>query len=207
MEQDFWQAYKNKGVQVIGVDVWNGSNSQVQNYAQGSGRNVTYPLGLNGGPVGNQWGLDRSSYVIIGANGLIEYISPQSTSYSQRFSRHSQEMKDKIDQLISVSHVSSNSGRVPQSFKLFQNSPNPFSRSTSIRFNIEQGMSAPLQLAIYDILGRKVRTVLQKTFSPGLYSINWTGSDDSGARVPGGVYFYVLETGRQRLVKKMLFIP
>lgn len=207
MEDEIWQAYKDQDVQLIGLDIWNGSNSQVQNYARGAGRNITFPLGLQASQVGNEYGLDRHSFVIVDAQGIIQYISPQSTPYTQRYERHKEEMMAKIEELINLTGVASRDN-TPESFKLFQNSPNPFSETTKLSFELgADTQNQPIKLTVYDILGREVRTVISGRLSSGSHTINWDGRNARGQRVPAGVYFYVLQSGPTRLVKRLVFVP
>lgn len=207
MEEEIWQVYQNQSVQVIGLDIWNGTNSQVQNYAEGAGRNITFPLGIQAAQVGNQYGLDRHSFVLVDAQGAIQYITPQSTPYTQRYERHKEEMMAKIEELISITSVEPRD-RTPETFTLFQNAPNPFSETTQLAFELgADGQNQPIKITVYDILGRAVRTVISGRFSAGKHTVNWDGRNERGQRVPAGVYFYVLQSGPTRLVKRLIFVP
>jgi len=86
---------------------------------------------------------------------------------------------------------------IPSGFTLSQNYPNPFNPTTEIRFTIAQ--AGPTQLIVYDMLGREMRTVLDKHLSPGSY----TATVD-GRNMPSGVYVYVLTSGGHRLSGKMV---
>jgi hypothetical protein len=195
-------------VQAIGIDVWNGSNSQVQNFAHGGGRNITYPLGLNGGSIGSQWGLDRHSFVIVDASGIIRYITPQSTPYFQRYSQHKAEMMAKLNELIMIAGVRDEASRSPATFKLYPNSPNPFREQTMIRFDLSPSAQVqPVRLAVFDLLGREVRTLVHQQLSASSHTAVWDGKDANGRQVPSGIYFYQLESGYQRITKRMVYIP
>ncbi len=85
-------------------------------------------------------------------------------------------------------------------------SPNPFGMSTTIAF--ELGRGARIELAIYDVDGRRVRLVADETLAAGEYVRIWDGRDDVGRRVASGVYYYRLgggpgsaETGRLVLAR------
>lgn len=73
---------------------------------------------------------------------------------------------------------------------LGQASPNPTGGSTLIRFSISS--SGPVDLCIFDIAGRRVRTLMSSQVPPGSYVIPWDGRDDSGTHLPSGIYFYRL---------------
>jgi hypothetical protein len=76
---------------------------------------------------------------------------------------------------------------------LGQNHPNPFSGTTRITFAIPDGAGhVPVHLAVYDVMGRLVQTLIDGTKPAGTYSITWDGSDSSGCRVASGVYFCTL---------------
>jgi hypothetical protein len=89
-------------------------------------------------------------------------------------------------------------------FALDQNSPNPFNPRTRIRFSLDS--NAPVTLAIYDVSGGHVRTLLNRPMAPGLHVEEWDGRDASGKSAPSGVYFYRLKAGKRTLTKKMLMV-
>ena len=91
---------------------------------------------------------------------------------------------------------------VPTSFALFQNYPNPFNPATTIRYSIQK--SAPVKLTIYDILGYAVRTFGQEEKSPGEYELTWDGRDDTSTPVASGIYFYQLQAGNLKAMRKMV---
>ncbi len=76
----------------------------------------------------------------------------------------------------------------PSEFALFQNYPNPFNQTTKITFTLARSGFASLN--IYDILGRKVRTLISERLSSGYKSVLWDGKNDSGKDVASGTYFY-----------------
>lgn len=87
---------------------------------------------------------------------------------------------------------------------LHQNTPNPFNPSTTISFTLPERMRATL--SIYDVEGRRVRTLVDETVSEGYQEYIWDGNDASGTRVSTGVYFYSLRSGSRTLTKKMLVL-
>lgn len=87
----------------------------------------------------------------------------------------------------------------------------PFNPSTTIQFALPE--PGRVRLALYDLRGRQIRTLLQGEWTPGLHSIVWDGCDDFGRLLPSGVYFYRIEIqplDQERdlyvNVKKMLLI-
>lgn len=95
--------------------------------------------------------------------------------------------------------ISGNQNGVPQNNELFQNYPNPFNPVTSIKFKIVNRNH--VNLKIFDLLGKEVRTLFEGNKEPGEYSIGFDASD-----FPSGVYFYILETGNTKISKKMVLI-
>ena len=72
-------------------------------------------------------------------------------------------------------------------FKLFPSYPNPFNSTTTINFNLPKESS--VNLVVIDLLGRKVRTILNdKMKNKGSYQVKWHGYDDFGSLVPSGIY-------------------
>lgn len=89
-------------------------------------------------------------------------------------------------------------------YTLFQNFPNPFNPSTTISF--ELGGRETVQLAIFNSLGQKIRTLASRDFTAGTHQLQWDGRDDAGQLAPAGVYFYRLQAGSFRDSKKMLLV-
>ena len=91
----------------------------------------------------------------------------------------------------------------PGSIHLYQNYPNPFNPITTISYTVGAHRHAPLyvDLNIYDILGHKVATLVNKKQSAGSSSVEW---DASG--FPSGVYYYKLSSGDDQEKKKMVLI-
>jgi len=91
---------------------------------------------------------------------------------------------------IQRSTVKVNYQTVPNEFSLSPNYPNPFNSSTTIRYTIPS--AGPVMLSIYDILGRKVRSLLDIQQPAGEYQVTWEAD-----RFGSGVYFARLTSGSQ----------
>ncbi|HEX2961110.1 MAG TPA: T9SS type A sorting domain-containing protein [Ignavibacteriales bacterium] len=84
-------------------------------------------------------------------------------------------------------------------FSLSQNYPDPFNSSTTINFSVKQdGM---VRLSVYNILGSRVAVILDAYKPAGDYSVRYNGD-----KLPGGVYFYKLESGGRILTKKFILL-
>jgi len=97
---------------------------------------------------------------------------------------------------VGVNQISS---KVPESFKLHQNYPNPFNPKTKIKMDIQK--RCDVTLVVYDIIGRKVATLINEKLKPGTFEVEFDGNNN-----PSGVYFYKLTTNDFSEVKKMLLI-
>jgi hypothetical protein len=93
---------------------------------------------------------------------------------------------------------------IPRAFDLEQNSPNPFNPSTEIRFSVQDGAKGYVDLSVYTIRGRRVKTLASGAMEPGEYTVSWDGRDDEGKSLPSGVYLYRLVAGGRSLTRKMI---
>jgi hypothetical protein len=88
---------------------------------------------------------------------------------------------------------------LPEGYALGQNYPNPFNPTTTIQFNLKvQGMTT---LEVYDILGRKVATLLNQEMKAGTHVVNFNATNFAS-----GVYFYRLQSGNFNQIKKMMLV-
>lgn len=90
-------------------------------------------------------------------------------------------------------------------FQLYPNFPNPFNPSTTIPFEIGSGIQGNVSLMIYNLLGQRVKVLLNRPVSPGVYRVRWNGRDDFGKKVPSGIYFYRLQAGKYTRLGKMVY--
>ena len=92
----------------------------------------------------------------------------------------------------------------PQKFALDLNYPNPFNSSTAIRYRIEE--PGRVRLEIFDVQGKKVKTLADGYTGLGVYQVEWDGADASGKPVATGVYIVRLQKGTVSLFHKMLLL-
>jgi len=96
---------------------------------------------------------------------------------------------------------------LPKAFALSQNSPNPFNPSTTISYEIpESSVAVEVVVAVYNIRGQKVVTLVDEPKETGQYSVNWNGLDEIGRRVSSGVYFYRMNAGDFTAIRKMVVV-
>jgi len=93
----------------------------------------------------------------------------------------------------------------PTVFSLEQNEPNPFKGSTAIQFAVPR--VEPIRIEVFDLLGRRIRTLADGAFPVGLHSVQWDQRDDRGNPARPGVYLYRMTAGTFRSQRKMLLTP
>jgi aminopeptidase N len=93
---------------------------------------------------------------------------------------------------------------IPERAELDQNYPNPFNSGTTITIRIPGRVHGALR--IYDVLGRRVATIVDGTLDAGSLTVRWEGKDDSGTPAASGVYFARLETASTTAVRGLLLI-
>ena len=92
---------------------------------------------------------------------------------------------------INYTDVQQDNENTLSEFVLMQNSPNPFNQTTNISYNIRK--DGPVSLTVYDLLGRKVKTLINENQSAGIKNAVWDGRDSHGVTVGSGNYFYRLK--------------
>ena len=93
---------------------------------------------------------------------------------------------------------------IPQSFKLYPAYPNPFNPSTTFRYDLIQ--KAHVNITIYDMLGREIKTIFNQIEDPGNHSLVWNGLNNHGETVSGGIYVYVIQAGQSSTANKVIFL-
>ena len=89
--------------------------------------------------------------------------------------------------------------------RLHQNVPNPFNPTTQIRLDVPDG-GADVQVVVYDVTGRELRTLVRGRLAEGTHVLTWDGKNDEGNNLPSGIYFCRLTSGTTLNVKKMVLL-
>jgi hypothetical protein len=110
-----------------------------------------------------------------------------------------------VDVLVNtgVEDVTDNDA-LPASFSLSQNYPNPFNPTTTIEFALPQ--ASHVRLEVFNILGRLVRTLVDRDLSAGVHRIQFDSRTEKGAQISTGVYFYRIQSEQFVETKKMLLL-
>ena len=106
--------------------------------------------------------------------------------------------------VTSVEDIYYSGAATPNQIALMQNYPNPFNPNTTIRYDLPK--ASDVKLVIYNILGQKVRTLIDKNRSAGFHIVLWDGKNGAGVSVASGVYIYRIEAERFVKSRKMLLI-
>jgi len=105
---------------------------------------------------------------------------------------------------VRLSRLTADNRGLPQEYALAQNYPNPFNPGTMVAFDVPA--DGHVNVSIFNVLGQKVRTLVDRDCAAGRYEQEWDSRDDNGNPISTGVYFYRLTAGEQVLTKKMLLL-
>jgi hypothetical protein len=95
-------------------------------------------------------------------------------------------------------------GLLPDQFALRQNYPNPFNPVTTLRYELPE--NSLVNIIIYDMLGREVKTLINQTQDAGYKSVIWDATNDYGKPVSAGIYLYQIQAGEYISTKKMVLL-
>jgi hypothetical protein len=117
---------------------------------------------------------------------------------------------------LSLSHAQFNENRipvriaerVPATFRVYDNFPNPFNSSTTIRYRLPGTPESVhhVRISIFNVRGRSVRTLLDEKQTAGVHQVRWDGTSDSRDPMPSGVYFYRIDAGEMCGIGKITLI-
>jgi hypothetical protein len=111
---------------------------------------------------------------------------------------------DNTPNTMVVGILSIDGADIPEVFALHQNYPNPFNPITTLRYDLpEQSM---VNIIIYDIMGREVKSLINQTQDAGFKSVIWNATNDYGKPVSAGVYLYQIQAGEFVQTKKMVLL-
>ena len=102
-------------------------------------------------------------------------------------------------QLMGISPAS-----IPITYVLHQNYPNPFNPITTLSYDLP--VDGLVNITIYDMMGRQVKTLINDQQTAGYRSVQWDGTNDNGSPVSAGLYLYTIQAGEFRQTKKMVLL-
>jgi len=201
IEDGLWQTFRDDGVLVYGVN--NEDLTILRDFIEQTG--ITFPV-IMGSPEGYTILGGLSPFprdYIVDPDGIVQYAA---TEYRPT------EMSTIIERFLPTG-IGDDGGenisgsRIPRGFLLRQNFPNPFNPSTTIQFELDAVKAqADVDLSIYSLRGKRVRTLVSGTLDKGSHVVHWDGTDDRGTPLPSGVYIYRLAIGGDNSTRKMLLV-
>ncbi len=105
----------------------------------------------------------------------------------------------KFNFTTSLTGVSQNNNEIPKVFKLYNNYPNPFNPTSTIKFDVP--LASDVKMLVYNTLGQEVSTLVNAHLGAGSYSVQWDASN-----FPSGVYFYKITAGNFTDIHKMILV-
>ncbi len=114
-------------------------------------------------------------------------------------------VKSQMETDVAESEGRENQGQIPQHFVLRQNYPNPFNSSTVIEYGLPAACQSG-KFSVFNILGEKVYFKEIGSQSAGVHRIVWDGRGEHGESLQSGLYFYRIEVGKFRAIKKLLLL-
>ncbi len=93
---------------------------------------------------------------------------------------------------------------IPARYQLDQNYPNPFNPSTLIRFGLPE--DAQVELAVYNVLGRRVRVLVDRQLAAGWHTAVWDGRNVDGSPASSGLYLYQMRTENYSVTRRMMLV-
>ena len=116
------------------------------------------------------------------------------------------DLSEMIAEFEGTSSSTPRTGPAPGGFALAAPTPNPFTGETTVTFDLPAG-GADVELAVYDLRGRRVAGLVDGARPAGRHAVTWSGIDGTGRRVSAGVYFVRLETASFQETRKITLLP
>lgn len=113
-------------------------------------------------------------------------------------------VEDRHFELTITPKVTGQTALLPTHYELYQNMPNPFNPQTLIKYDLPE--AASVRLDVFNILGQRVTTLVNRYEAAGPKSVLWDGTDQSGSKVSSGIYLYKISAGDYTATKKMIYL-
>lgn len=178
-----------------GFNIYRANGENDEYHIISSYRNNSDLLGFGNSPTGKLYSFtDKDSFL---KTGKSYYYKIADINYTGHISFHG---PVKATITISESQTVKDSRYI-----LFQNYPNPFNPVTEIKISLKKPVNKA-DIEIFDLSGRKVKSLYSGPISVTGFSVSWDGTNQSGKPVASGYYFYCFKTENKLLMKKMLFL-
>ena len=114
------------------------------------------------------------------------------------------EIQDGFTAIFTNSTLATNPNLIPNVFALHQNYPNPFNPTTTLRYDLPE--DAQVNIMIYDLMGREVKTLVHQQQIAGFKSVMWDATNNMGQPVSAGMYLYSIQAGNYSKTMKMVLL-
>lgn len=208
MERDVWQHYQQTRpgqVQVLGPDLWDGSNDQLINFKNTIG--ATFPLlprsGNAAGTTNENLFIpygDWDNYVVINKQGIIRYHAADLHMHGGRFFLG--EVLTTIDSLVSAP-VGVDEGLGPRALALTA-TPNPFGERTTLALTNSLDRPVGATITVHDLAGRAIATLWDRPAPRGVTRVTWDGRAADGSPAAPGVYVVRARIGETWLQRRVV---
>ena len=132
-----------------------------------------------------------------------DYILNESNYYRLATVDHAGNISDYSD-VVNAAVLAIDVDLIPDVYALHQNYPNPFNPVTTLRYDLPE--DAMVTIMIYDIMGRRIKTLVNIDQTAGYRSIHWNATNDLGQSVSAGMYIYTIQAGDFRQTRKMVLL-
>ncbi|MCK4528076.1 proprotein convertase P-domain-containing protein [candidate division WOR-3 bacterium] len=184
-------------------DNWLTSGNLGYVYALGSGwtdANDYYYIVTNNMTSNNSW----NSQEVPNGDYTLRITAQDIRSYNKGRLMYNTETFDLPITVVSTGIEEQDNREVPLTFAISQSSPNPFTELAEIKYQLPEECN--VELSIYNAIGERVKTIIDRKQSAGHYRAFWNGEDEIGEKVPAGSYFARLKAKDFRAAKKMILI-
>lgn len=203
MQSDIQQRYaaSHPGqVQVVGIDLWNGSASQLAQFKVQTG--ATFPLALNGAAAagGNLEVLygTYDNYIVLNKQGIVRYHAALSWPHGTRY--HLDEIQGCVDSLVTA--VLDVPGPAPVSLALSAG-PNPSRGAVRVTLALPADVRS-VRVTLHDVAGRELAVLASGALPAGRHDWSWDGRDTLGRRVAPGLYLVRAVAGEQARTSRVV---
>ena len=133
----------------------------------------------------------------------LEYVLNETNYYRLAAVDHAGNVSEYSD-VVEAAVLSIDGDLIPEVFALHQNYPNPFNPTTTLRYDLP--VDAMVNITIYDIMGRSIKSLVNSNQTAGYRSIRWDGKNNLGEGVSAGMYIYMIQAGEFSQTKKMVLL-
>jgi hypothetical protein len=153
------------------------------------------------------WHQGDSSELPPGRRGVTTFTHarPLTADFEALFHTLPHAVRARVRQSVQPQSEDAKLSRLPTTFALMQNQPNPFARTTRIRFELPR--AEHVRLEVFDLQGRLVRRLADARYEAGRWAVEWNLRSAQRSAAPAGVYLYRMIAGGYRIEKKMVVLP